>query len=94
MNSGTYGITTYENYNIIIGNVIQGFGNSGINMGANYSIISSNIFFRENGTPEDYSDSQYPLYIRGDYNIVTGNQLLGKDANNTGTGNLLTNNNT
>lgn len=58
--------------------------------------ISGNTAQRGSGTPGDYSVSQYTIYLDGTgnhYNLVTSNNIMGKDyVSSGGTGNTFVNN--
>lgn len=96
-----YGIVLYVNntttgscaWNDIIGNICYNNGNTGIDLIGDKNTICGNTCAITNG---EYSSTQYSVYITGSLNLITSNNLLGKDCTiATGTnytGNMVSNN--
>lgn len=87
-------VTTYGNNNSIIHNTFKNC-NVGIKVeSSDKNIITNNICIRGTGQPSDYTSSQYTIHVYGsDYNLITNNNILGKDvyvvSSNAGTGNAI-----
>ena len=63
-------------------------------MGIGKSVISGNTFIRGTGLPSDYSSSQYTIrtYADTQKNLIVGNNIMGKNYVDNGTGNTWANN--
>ena len=85
-----------QNKNITItGNTCSGNSVSGIALTSlTNSTIASNICVRGDGTPSDYTSSQYTIQMQTNTqdNIITGNNIMGKNYVDGGTNNTWANN--
>ena len=79
----------------ISGNTINNNG-FGIQMwSVKNGIVSGNICIRGTGQASDYSSSQYTIYTNGSpnsNNLIVGNNIMGKNYVDNGTGNTWANN--
>lgn len=84
-------VTSGNNNNSITHNTFKNC-NVGIKVkNSDNNIITNNICIRGTGQPSDYTSSQYTIYVYGsDYNLITNNNILGKDVYvSSGTGNTI-----
>lgn len=91
-----YGIFLVDNAinNTIAGNTCSN-NITGIcinNSSPNNNTIIGNICIRGTGTESDYTSSQYTIYIAGNNNLIVGNNIMGKNYTNSGTGNTFADN--
>ena len=84
---------------VLSNNVFYGFGTYGIfsNAGTHHSVIANNTVIKGNGSPSDYASGEYPIYFTGGsngvtFNIITGNNIMGKNYAEGGAGNTWINN--
>lgn len=94
-----HGISIYNsNYNNTVGNSVFDSGRDGILLsgGTNGNSVLCNTVVLSGGTPADYSETQFTIYVYGTGNsnaLVAGNNTPGKAvAIGGGTGNTLINN--
>lgn len=85
-----------QNKNITItGNTCNNNSISGIALTSlTNSTVASNICIRGDGTPSDYTSSQYTIRMQTNTqdNIITGNNIMGKNYVDSGTNNTFANN--
>lgn len=84
---------------VLSNNVFYGFNTYGIlsNNGTHRSVIANNTVIKGNGSPSDYASGEYPIYFTGGsngvtFNIIAGNNIMGKNYVDSGTGNTWANN--
>lgn len=54
--------------------------------------VAGNTCIRGNGTSSDYASTQDTIYVGGNNNLIVGNNIMGKNYTNSGTGNTFANN--
>lgn len=92
-NEGGSGLFIAGNKLVVTGNNMIDNATGIYSTTINYSIISGNLCMRGTGSTADYSDTQYTIRISGNYNLVDGNNIMGKNYSFfSGTGTTFTNN--
>ena len=91
-NNNNSGIYLYGNNSAIIGNTCNYNNNKGIYLAGSSSTIIGNTCIQGTGKPSDYADSQYTIKTSGTNNLITGNNIMGKNYVDEGTNNTFTNN--
>lgn len=84
---------------VMSNNVFYGFHRYGIlsNGGTHRSVIANNTVIKGSGSPSDYASNEYPIYLTGGsngvtFNIIAGNNIMGKNYVDSGTNNTWANN--
>lgn len=89
-NRGIY-LNAGANNNAITGNIFNNNG-TGILIYSKNNTISGNTIIRNNGATSDYTTSQNTIDVRGNNNLIVGNNIMGKNYTNSGTGNTFADN--
>lgn len=78
--------------NTITGNACYGNGTDGIYISGDMNTVTGNVCMRGTGTSSNYTSSQYTIRCAGDNNLIVGNNIMGKNYTDSGTGNTWANN--
>jgi len=78
---------------VVVGNMCKDNSEAGIYMSfCNQSLVIGNVCIRGEGTQSDYTSAQNTIYVHGNNNLIVGNNIMGKNYTNSGTGNTFANN--
>ena len=91
-NNNNNGIDLYGSNSTITSNTCNNNNNNGIYLVGSNSTITGNTCIQGTGKPSDYADSQYTIKTSGTNNLITGNNIMGKNYVDEGTNNTFTNN--
>lgn len=91
-NSGIY--LNNSASNTITGNTCNNNNNNGIYLDSSNinNTITGNTCIRRTGTSADYTSDQNTISVTGNNNLIVGNNIMGKNYTNSGTGNTFANN--
>lgn len=85
-------VTTGSNNNTITGNTCNNNNSRGIQISASNSTVAGNTCIRGAGASSDYTESQHTINAVGSNNLIVGNNIMGKNYTDSGTGNTWENN--
>lgn len=93
-NNNNNGIYLYNSdSNTITGNTCNINNANGIYLYSNNNnTITGNTCIRITGTSADYTSDQNTISVTGNNNLIVGNNIMGKNYTNSGTGNTFANN--